>query len=71
MNCWCKNGGISFGTSEFSDAASRAAADPLVPAPSALAFDLCAAAGATLVGFARGDSHRVYCGAERLVSDAS
>ena len=42
-----------------------------VSAPSALAFDLCAAAGATLVGFARGDSHRVYCGAERLVSDAS
>jgi len=37
-----------------------------VSAPSALAFDLCEAAGATLVGFARGDRHRVYCGAERL-----
>ncbi len=38
-----------------------------VSAPSALAFDLCEAAGATLVGFARGDRHAVYCGAERLV----
>jgi FdhD protein len=38
-----------------------------VSAPSALAFDLCHAAGATLVGFARGDRHEVYCGAERLL----
>jgi len=38
-----------------------------VSAPSALAFDLCDAAGATLVGFARGERHEVYCGAERLV----
>jgi FdhD protein len=38
-----------------------------VSAPSALAFDLCADAGATLVGFARGDDCEVYCGAERLV----
>lgn len=38
-----------------------------VSAPSALAFDLCHAAGATLVGFARADRHEVYCGAERLV----
>jgi FdhD protein len=37
-----------------------------VSAPSALAFDLCAEAGATLVGFARGESCEVYCGAERL-----
>lgn len=37
-----------------------------VSAPSALAFDLCEGAGATLVGFARGDRHTVYCGAERL-----
>jgi FdhD protein len=37
-----------------------------VSAPSALAFDLCEAAGATLVGFARGARHRVYCGADRL-----
>ncbi|MEC7724918.1 MAG: formate dehydrogenase accessory sulfurtransferase FdhD [Planctomycetota bacterium] len=38
-----------------------------VSAPSALAFDLCAAAGATLVGFARGEQRTVYCGADRLV----
>jgi FdhD protein len=37
-----------------------------VSAPSALAFDLCAAAGATLIGFAREDRLQVYCGAERL-----
>jgi len=42
-----------------------------VSAPSALAFDLCSAAGATLVGFARGDRHEVYCGAERLVEFTS
>lgn len=38
-----------------------------VSAPSAFAFDLCQSAGATLVGFARGDRHRVYCGSERLL----
>jgi FdhD protein len=38
-----------------------------VSAPSSLAYDLCAAAGATLVGFARGERLQVYCGAERLV----
>jgi FdhD protein len=38
-----------------------------VSAPSALAFDLCRAAGATLLGFARGEHHEVYCGAERLL----
>ena len=37
-----------------------------VSAPSAFAFDLCQSAGASLVGFARGDRHEVYCGAERL-----
>ena len=37
-----------------------------VSAPSALAFDLCHAAGATLIGFARGERHEVYCGAVRL-----
>jgi FdhD protein len=40
-----------------------------VSAPSALAFDLCAEAGATLIGFARGDACEVYCGAERLTDD--
>lgn len=40
-----------------------------VSAPSALAFDLCHAAGATLVGFVRGERHEVYCGADRLRSD--
>ena len=38
-----------------------------VSAPSALAFDLCEAAGATLVGFARGDRLQVYTGAGRLL----
>jgi FdhD protein len=38
-----------------------------VSAPSALAFDLCQAAGATLLGFARGSSFEVYCGSERLL----
>jgi FdhD protein len=37
-----------------------------VSAPSALAFDLCEAAGATLIGFARQGKHSVYCGTERL-----
>lgn len=37
-----------------------------VSAPSSLAFDLCAAAGATLVGFARGERFVAYCGPERL-----
>ena len=37
-----------------------------ISAPSALAFDLCAAAGATLVGFARDERHTVYCGEDRL-----
>jgi FdhD protein len=38
-----------------------------VSAPSALAFDLCHAAGATLIGFARGDRFQVYCdGGRRL-----
>lgn len=40
-----------------------------VSAPSALAFDLCQAAGATLVGFVRGDRHELYCGGDRLISD--
>ena len=38
-----------------------------VSAPSSLAFDLCQAAGATLIGFARDDRHQVYCGEGRLV----
>ena len=37
-----------------------------VSAPSALAFDLCEAAGATLLGFVRGDRYEIYCGADRL-----
>ncbi|MFY9342195.1 MAG: formate dehydrogenase accessory sulfurtransferase FdhD [Planctomycetota bacterium] len=37
-----------------------------VSAPSALAFDLCQAAGATLLGFARGEHFELYCGGERL-----
>lgn len=37
-----------------------------VSAPSSLAFELCHAAGATLVGFARGDQSRVYCDSGRL-----
>jgi len=40
-----------------------------VSAPSALAFDLCQGAGATLIGFARGDRLEVYCGAERLTDE--
>ena len=39
-----------------------------VSAPSALAFDLCERAGATLVGFARGERLQIYTGAERLVA---
>jgi FdhD protein len=39
-----------------------------VSAPCALAFDLCAEAGATLVGFARGDRCEIYCGAERIAA---
>ncbi len=38
-----------------------------VSGPSALAFDLCQQAGATLVGFARGDRAQVYSDAARLV----
>ncbi|MGE3174189.1 MAG: formate dehydrogenase accessory sulfurtransferase FdhD [Planctomycetota bacterium] len=37
-----------------------------VSAPSGLAFDLCRAAGATLLGFARGADHRVYTDGARL-----
>ena len=40
-----------------------------VSAPSALAFDLCEAAGATLLGFVRGERHQIYCGADRLKPD--
>lgn len=40
-----------------------------VSAPSALAFDLCQAAGATLVGFVRGHRHELYCGEDRLLPD--
>jgi FdhD protein len=39
-----------------------------VSAPSALAFDLCRAAGATLVGFARGDRFTVHHGAGRVLA---
>ncbi len=38
-----------------------------VSAPSALAFDLCDTAGATLIGFARGERREIYCGAARLI----
>ncbi|MCR9243432.1 MAG: formate dehydrogenase accessory sulfurtransferase FdhD [bacterium] len=38
-----------------------------VSAPSALAFDLCENAGATLIGFARGERLEIYCGAGRVV----
>lgn len=37
-----------------------------VSAPSSLAFELCRSAGATLLGFARGDGFRVYTDAARL-----
>ena len=37
-----------------------------VSAPSALAFDLCHAAGATLLGFVRGSRLQVYCDGARL-----
>lgn len=37
-----------------------------VSAPSALAFDLCCGAGATLVGFVRPGRRKVYCDAGRL-----
>ena len=37
-----------------------------VSAASALSFDLCRSAGATLVGFVRGDRSSVYCDAGRL-----
>lgn len=37
-----------------------------VSAASALSFDLCNSAGATLVGFARGDRFKVYCDGGRL-----
>lgn len=37
-----------------------------VSAPSALAFELCHAAGATLLGFARGTDFRVHCDAGRV-----
>jgi len=37
-----------------------------VSAPSALAFDLCEAAGATLIGFARGNRHALYTAPHRL-----
>ncbi|MCA8941590.1 MAG: formate dehydrogenase accessory sulfurtransferase FdhD [Planctomycetes bacterium] len=37
-----------------------------VSAASALSFDLCASAGATLIGFARGDDFKVYCDSGRL-----
>lgn len=39
-----------------------------VSAPSALAFDVCDAAGATLIGFVRKDRHKVYSGPERITS---
>ncbi|ADP82761.1 formate dehydrogenase family accessory protein FdhD [Pseudofrankia inefficax] len=42
-----------------------------VSAPSALAVDLAAESGMTLVGFLRGDSMNVYAGAERVVSVTS
>jgi FdhD protein len=38
-----------------------------VSAPSALGFDLCERAGATLVGFVRGDRAKVYCDGGRIV----
>ncbi|GAB4142164.1 MAG: formate dehydrogenase accessory sulfurtransferase FdhD [Planctomycetota bacterium] len=41
-----------------------------VSAPSSLAFDLCEAAGATLVGFLRGEDYRVYCDASHRLADA-
>ncbi|MBL7493164.1 formate dehydrogenase accessory sulfurtransferase FdhD [Frankia sp. AgB1.9] len=42
-----------------------------VSAPSALAVDLAAESGMTLVGFLRGDSMNVYAGAERIVTMTS
>ncbi len=45
---------------------ARIAVIASVSAPSALAFDLCHAAGATLLGFVRGDRLQVYCDGARL-----
>jgi FdhD protein len=42
-----------------------------VSAPSALAVDLAAEAGMTLVGFLRGDSMNVYAGPHRVLTDVS
>jgi FdhD protein len=39
-----------------------------VSAPSSLAFELCSAAGATLLGFARGEAFRAYTDSGRLSS---
>lgn len=39
-----------------------------VSAPSSLAFELCSSSGATLLGFARGESFRVYTDSGRLSS---
>ncbi|MBK8976645.1 MAG: formate dehydrogenase accessory sulfurtransferase FdhD [Planctomycetes bacterium] len=39
-----------------------------VSAPSALAFDLCRAAGATLIGFVRGERAKIYWSAGRVTS---
>ena len=74
---WRKAGGVADGTLLLSGRAGyeliakalRVGCPMMVSvsAASALSFDLCREAGATLIGFARGASHRVYWDEGRLI----